>query len=325
MRQKPARHVNSRPVFAIFRWWVLGGIMLVGIGLWQLYQTSVFFRSPWRTNLVLNTNPIVVVSLPKAAEDQMLIITLPENAFTDVPFGYGAYKLSSVWRLGEIEKNPELFVTTIEDMLGVRIDGWLAKTEVGNLTQTDNLRQKLDQFLASPLKPANFKSNINHLDWAWIYFKLRFSRPDKFKLLLSETYPSLYADAILPDGTQIQKVNHESLLRFLEQKFEDIDVRRDGLSVVIQNHTDIPNVGQKFARFVTNFGGKVITIGNGIDRMANCRLEVKPELTQKKLVQYLMRAFKCELVATAENSGVDMTVKLGDTFGQRWRVSVLAD
>ena len=65
---------------------------LLGIlKIWQLNKASVFNTS-WRTNILLVSDPMVVVSVPKNQQEKIQFVNVPAHTLVRVPWGYGYYK-----------------------------------------------------------------------------------------------------------------------------------------------------------------------------------------------------------------------------------------
>ena len=138
---------------------------------------------------------------------------------------------------------------------------------------------------------------------------------------LADQNSRLFADAKLPDGTEVKRINSEALTVFLEQKFEDAQIRQEALSVTVKNTTETPGVGQKFTKIITNLGGKVLTVGNEKSEITGCQLEVKPESQKARLVLYLKQEYNCQSIPPLSDGGADLIVRVGKSFGERWQVS----
>lgn len=277
-------------------------------------ETSVVLHRNWRVNVALQTNPIVVLSIPKDENDQLSFVTIPGNVSAKVPFGYGPYRLEAVWRLGQLESKPELFVETVENMLGIKINGWIGSGETIEYDQNmqDLFRKKIVQQI--PLLQVHNKTNLNTIDRFLIYLALKRANSTNMRTFATHLNPQLFADSELPDSSPIKIVNETLLEKFLEQKFEDTKVRSDNLSVKLFNTTDIPNIGKRFARFVSQFGGKIITVANEKKSVQNCLILVSNANKDKKLVQYLRTEFLCEITITESLGDADVALYIGNTL-----------
>lgn len=295
---------------------VIGVLIYFGLQ----WKHSIFSVLGLRKNFIIRTNPVILVSFPEEENEQNLILTIPSNVYTKVPFGYGPYKLESVARLGELENKPELFVNTVEDLLGLSFDGWISydndfKQEIQSIQDLEQLKKVI---YLSVFINRSHKTNLNFLDQLILVWKLFQLKPTNSGFFNLEENNSLFTESILPDKTPVRQINEKALERFMEQKFESQKIRKDGLSIKILNATQVQGAGNTFSRFLTSLGGKVIGIGNQKDEVERCKIKTGETNVKAGIVLYLKNKFNCEVATTQENLDADIIVIVGDYFAQRW-------
>ncbi len=295
---------------------VVLGIWLV-IALIKEVRASIFLKSS-RTNIVIQNNPIILLSFASIEADSDLLITLPGSVHVLVPYGYGQYRLEAVGRLGILEHKPQLLPDTIADLLGVTLDGWVQK-DIDRHTNNTVLEQLQQSLTLGQVLSPQFDSNLEMLDRFLLFWKLWHLRSNVVRVYDMTQNSTIFVRSALADGSNSTEVNSDGLERFLEQKFEDAQIRLDGLTIRIFNSTDTAGIGQKFARFVTRIGGKVIAVGNQKDDEAHCRVFLRKELDQKRIVQFLQKEFNCTLSLTPNNLGADLMITVGNSFADRWK------
>lgn len=321
-----ASHARRRLKVRKHRWLRILSLVVAGVLLFlslvRLYQelkTSVFLTKQWRTTIVFNTSPILVMSFPKEADESIMAVTIPESVYSHVPFGYGPYRMGAVWRLGELEKREGLFSETVADLLGVPISGWVGTADPIPLSDTDTvtlIRDVKARFGIWSL--LRFQTNLNTLDKILLGWKIFQARHD-LSLFAIHQNERLFVDARLIDGSAIKLVNERALDTFLEQKFEDRIARTESVNVLILNTTDTLGVGHKFSRFINNFGAKVMAVKNSDDYIETCIIETEERTRDTKIVTFLKTEFDCQVLEINEVSSAEILVKIGSLYGLRWQ------
>lgn len=309
---------NQTPVRLVLKLLIIFILLLIIFQIVKEIRSSKMLFSADRTTIVINADPIVVLSFQK--EEPTIIVTIPPSLFVPVPYGYGLYKAEAVWRLSQLESKPSLFQDTISDLLAIPISGWIAPEDVPILAyeKSDTLTQLKKNF--SPMKFYSFSglSNLNRLDRLLIGFKMLSLKANN--TLIYETHKNeyIFTSTKLPDNTDVKVINEGALDTFLEQKFENNDIRTKGVLVSIYNTTNTSEVGQRFARFVSNFGGKVISVANDYKPNKKCIILVKSDYQYSPLTKLLQINFGCE-IEIDEITQADIVVYVGDLFADRWK------
>lgn len=270
--------------------------------------------------MVLSTNPVVLVSLPKSTNERPSIMTFPANTYTFVPHGYGSYRLEAISRLSEIEGRPALLSETIEDMVGIRVAGYV-KTEIATDVDVSSHEQlfsalKSETSLTKLLSGTN-TSNLNLLDKWLLSAQFMFSRPDDWVFLLAHDRESVFRQTELPGMTNIRIPDRNGLVEFTNGQFSDPDIRASNLSIDVRNATSTPRIGQAFTRILVQLGGRVITVTNEVRSVATCLVVGEETEKKQKLVQYVLKEYGCDY-EVAEVAGADIALFVGDSFAKRW-------
>lgn len=291
-------------------------MMSVGIVL-ILFNSSLFSDKKWRTNIIFHTSPPVLLSYPPDKEDKILLFILPEDLTLTVPYGYGAYRFAAVWKLSNLENNPSLVRDALTDLFGVPVVGMIG-TNRSQAVSFDPIHSTSD--LATMIQLGEKNSNLKFTERLQLMFDLRFLSPRRLLTYDVRNQP-LYETVSLPGGTDIYQVEPNRWDNFLSQKFDEAKIREEALTVAILNSTDTSGIGQKFARFVSAVGGKVLKVANETSEIKGCQVRVSEANQQKLLVRFLTREFGCVLSPQSEDDGVDLAVTVGQSFGRRWAKS----
>ncbi len=309
---------KSRKKFILM--WVVILLLIFGGFLFYQYQNSIFFTRKWRTNIALRTSPVVVISFPKSESDKLLFITMPDQVYVTVPYGYDSYLLESVWKLGELEKKPYLFNHTIEDILGMKIQGYVGFADSAPVNQenldsiTENIKQDLNW---TQLIFHQLPTNLNLLDRCYLYWQLLTLKVIQTDLI---DLKSQMSDAFI-QNSQDKSANslpdYDKIDTIIARQIEDLHVRNENLSVEINNTTKTANIGQKFARYVANIGGKVIAIKNGDPISQACKISIKNSVKNSTLAKFLQQEFDCQL-QESEEMDAEIRIDLGEKIADRY-------
>ena len=313
------RYIKRPQIYILTAAVIVVCLIVLGYIVWC--KTSVFLTRSWRTNVVLKSDPPVIVSLPKNREDKIILLSLPADTYTKVPYGYGEYQLLAVWRLGELEKKPRLYLDTLEDALALKLAGWVGEGALKPVAGGDDFVASIKATL-TPIKVVlgQVGGNLSFPDQLFLAYKHATAGAGNFDLAETQNIPLVFQTQELPDGTQVKEINDSVADKYLSPKFEETEVRRESLSVEVRNTTQIPGLGQKFARFISQIGGKVVTVGNESDKISGCRLHLRVDMLKNTLVKYLQREFDCQPDTIGYQGNGELDIYLGPPFGHRWEV-----
>ncbi len=292
---------------------------MVVLKLVSLHYSSVFQKN-WRVNLLFKTRPLMLVSFPKNKTEKVIFVTLPDDLYVQVPWGYGMYRLASTEKLAQLEHKTRLTEDTIEDLLHLKISASVSFPTIFDL-KTNSAAQ-----LTTDFKNANSFtkliwdrriSTLNLYDRIFLSGKLAFLRADEQVLLNASADSALYTHVTLPDQSRVMILNQSRLEQYLEHRFEDEQIHQEALLISVFNTTDTSNVASEFAQILTAIGGKVISTGNQKMPLGTCKLIVKTEKAKSKIIQFLQREYACSL-ELSQTDPQEFSVYVGDKFAKRW-------
>ena len=124
----------------------------------------------------LRTDSIILVHVP-SGDGKPALISLPRDSYVPVP-GHGHNKINAAYALG----GPKLLVQTIEDVTGVRIDGYVEIGFGGFASVVDSLDGVdicVKRAMDDPMAGINLKAGCQTLDGpkALGYVRARYSDP----------------------------------------------------------------------------------------------------------------------------------------------------
>lgn len=215
-------------------------------------------------NIILKSNDISVLSLDPDDKD-LTIISLPSDAYIQLPKGYGSWPISSIFSLGQEEKVGQgaiLLKESISTLLGLPIDRIIEITGSDSKMDSHQLVDKLHKnwFQILSLSKAvktdmtvfetwNFVSTVNQI------------RADKTSFL-SLADSNITQSQLLPDSTRVLGIDTIRLDLFIRDKLTDPKIVKEGLSIAFFNGTIHPGLAVDASRIATNLGANVITTAN---------------------------------------------------------------
>lgn len=290
-------------------------LVMMSIGFGSIFVNRTLFSDKnWRTNIIFHTQPPVLLSYPPNKADKVLLFILPENLSLTVPYGYGIYRSDAVWKLSELESNPALVRDTYTDLFGVPVQGIIGAT-LEQAVVYDPVHQASD--LGRMIQLGEGSSFLKLSEQLKLMIDLKFLSARRLLVYDVRNQP-LYDTMTLPGGSEVFQVNPNRWDNFLSQKFEESKIREEALTVTILNSTATSGLGQKFARFVSAIGGKVLKVANETSDIKTCQLRVGETNRQKLLIRFLSSEFGCALASLSETNEVDLVVIVGESFAKRW-------
>ena len=312
--------------------WVFLIVCLVAAFLWGIQTyTSATWKKQERVNIVINSNPIVVLSL-HPAEKRLYVLPIPQNTYVEVSHGYGSYRLGAVYELGSIEKKDTLFVETVEEFLGIPIDGWITFTQAqGRKTelsqeeiQNTMLRfGTLSTFIQSKgftsLSSLHVMTNLTLFDRVRLWFEVRQLRSDQIRFG-SLKDQMIISDLVLADGSIAFSADPSRVEVVVQELFQDEQIRKENLSVRILNGTGKPGLSQRYARFVSNLGAHVVEIGNAerSDVEKTYIITTKPKIKDAYTTERLAKLLNSSIMEEISDKGLsDIVIIIGADYWKR--------
>lgn len=207
--------------------------------------------------------PLSVVSYhPK--EGRTLILNISDDTYTELPKGYGEWKVGSIYRLGEEENppiGPRLLKLSVSRMLGLPVDGiiLLQNKQVGDAQQLVTKLRKNP--IAGLLFLNNIKTDLSPSETARFISSLSSVRADKIKVL-DMAKSNITESRLLPDSSRVLGINTIKLNTFVRDNMNDDTILENNNSVAIYNATSYPGLAQEAARYVTNLGANVVIVAS---------------------------------------------------------------
>jgi len=288
-----------------------------------------------RVTIVFASNPIEVLSFEP--DGNLTLISIPENAYVEVPRGFGSYQIGNVWELGYQEKiQGELLRLTIQELLGAPVDGWVGQKIISSQPNLKSYQWKAGEFKNDLLavknkatswavltKPQivlstinNLQTNLNTLDLVWLWWQVKFTRFDKIQFVnLKET--SALSKYVLADDSQVLSVSQALLDSVCAKLFKNSQFVNEHLNIEVLNGTNKQGLANRVARLITNMGGNVIYIQNSSTTFNRCQISGSSSSLQSFTARRLQTIYGCQLLANNQISQADLQITVGQDYSQR--------
>ncbi len=331
MRNKP--HLQKKGKISIILIFIIITILLV-IFLGFLIQIN---NSIWdgtsRFTVVFNSDPLVLLSLEPRTQ-QAVLLTIPVNVILNVPSGFEEYKVSSVYRLGQLEKNKnggKLLSKAIENTFGIAVDRYVSDKSLGfvisNASKEDFLKIKKSYFsfmslpksiIMAVLLKTKYDTNLTFIEMYHLWNGLRKMRGDMFSFQdLSDSI--LLIESKLADQTTVWRVDEEILDSFIDDRFQDQRIRTENVTIAIINAAEKDKLATQIGKVLKYIGGNVMiksTAPNSDD--SGCSIYVAQKYLEKSFViTWLKRKYLCQVLFDNNKESVkqtDIVIFLGKGF-----------
>lgn len=269
------------------------------------------FDGKHRVTLVFETSsqekkPLIVLSL-NPSDGSILAILIPQNLQVLVPKGFGAYQIGSVYRLGRLREGGgggPLLRETMQDFLGVIVDGWV-------VTNTPFKGSDIKLLLKDSLLVRGTDTNLTAWDKVRILFWAGSVKRENSNVIELHAL-NILKKRQLVDQTEVLETESSLLDGKIGTLFTDTTFLAERKSVEIVNGTDVQGVASRIARIITNMGGEVLFVKTAREPLAYSRIETHDEsYTAKKLE----RSLGLPLFKKKKDEGkTDILIVIGEDF-----------
>ena len=272
-------------------------ILITGIS-WRTYGD--FKNSVWdgknRLNLVLNINPISLVSFDPSSQT-ISFLTIPDGTYIEAAGDYGPYRIEKIFPLGELEnRGIELLAASLETYFGLPVDGRIKAG--GEWQGTGGAKRLLSGLIVLGLKEKSL-TNLSRWDLVRLWLMTNRTRGHKVEVVdLGET--TVAEEFGLPDGTKAKRVDNQRISRIISNLFTDYQIRQEDLAIAIMNAGGETGLATKAARLVANIGGRLVEVGDWPERLTECQIKTTSTAKKTYTSQKFARIFGCQLQTDLE-------------------------
>lgn len=287
------------------------GLVLLGL----IFRVGgVLQKKVWngkdRINLVIENKGTFLISfLPKNKELTVLII--PDDVYLEVVHGYGNYRLGAISALSVLEKRDSLLAETIQENIGVSVDGWISILD----QEEGKAMEAKDLVLNSVFKGLSKGSvtNLSPWDLLNLWLEVRQAKINKAEVISLKKI-SVLTELKLPDNTIVYLLDKNLFESTIKKYFEDPGLTGENFTIEIFNSTEYPGIAERAARLITNTGGRVIGVGNNDDKRKSCLLLSIKEKKNSYTLKKIKRIFGCIWEEGNRDERGDIRLILGEDY-----------
>ncbi|MCX6731092.1 MAG: hypothetical protein NTZ55_04540 [Candidatus Roizmanbacteria bacterium] len=273
-------------------------ILVILVILLRLLFTSAFFVKEDRINILFYSSEPIYYSLERGGEVHY-VTTFNADSRTEVPGGYGVYRMGALGKLITLEKNPAILKRTFSRITGSMIDYYFfPKSEAIYYGSKENIL--LPSFRSIFLN----ESNGNIFDRLYIYLQF-------FGKHISE-FEEIHINKIKTGDTVL--LSDSTFARQYLGYFYHKSLRKENKTVQIL-YSNSYNSAKNFSRIIDGEGIRVVDID--VMEKANIKNQnsqcVVKENTQKGFsltADEISHFFKCILV-TGKGRVSDIVIEMG--------------
>ncbi len=234
-------------------------------------------------NLVVKMDGVYLLSYQPNGKS-LTVFKFPGEIYMDTPYNFGKWPIRSIYDLGQAEKPPmgaKLLKDSIGSVFNLAVDGYIITD--GSSTNFPNL---IDRERGSLLPGIDLLSktqtDLNIPEFLRVWLSIKGVRTDKLKIVDLEK-SDLTKWLLLPDGSRVITLDQMKLDQFEEGRFENANIKDEGLSIGIFNATDDSGLAEKAAKIITNMGGRVIFTSNAPEKAIRSTILAKKSYTLRYL------------------------------------------
>lgn len=259
-------------------------------------------------NLVIRGEEVSFISFDPNAK-KLNIISVPSETYLEIPGGFGSWVLSSIYDLGQSEKQPKggLFLEkSLSYLFGLPVDGYINL----NKHSPSDFIYDLHKNPVKTLLVRDIETNLSPFELIRLNFAISKVRSDKISKFDLQKQ-NVLIKTNLPDGTVIFKPDLGRVDSFVSQNLYESKLKEEQISIAVFNATNTPGLAQKFSRLISNMGGHVIISSNTTPTQTSISTSAsKNSYTVKRLQQILGFV---TLDENLTNSRADVNVVLGES------------
>jgi hypothetical protein len=263
-------------------------------------------------------DPVSIVYIDRTTGKTSLI-SLPASTMVDACATYGTYPISSLWRLGEIEKKGgQVFASSLGSALGIPIRFYIGPKVLSD--KPDNIREHLSRvlnvFSIFNIMTGSIETNMPIPIYLEVVRAVGDSLPTANILDLSKTFAISEKETY--DGTREHTINPDGADLVFRQGQEVSRLRAENIRVSIVNTTGVLGLGQKVARMLSRGGITVIGTESEEKQFDSCEVSAGKTVISSFTVKSIASFLSCS-VRTSEDTGTaDVVVRLGKTEIQKY-------
>lgn len=278
-----------------------------------------------RTTVLLLGEPVELLSYD-SSRNRWTVIQLTKDSHISGVFGLGTYRLDALWKLGQSEATPSTYLReSLAEEFGVPIPyvlynssdtfaAWDTQATTTKAQQIFTYAQLLPFIrgrLERTMDPITFLRLIPRVQG------MTEANLDRYVLRKD----SGLVERKEPDGAVILRFDRQAFDTRTTTAFEELPIRREAKRIVVLNTTDRPAIGARVGRIVSKLGANVVAVGNDRESpVTSCQLSGTAEALATVTARRILDVFECESKPVADQGQGDLTIRVGETYANRYEV-----
>ncbi|MFZ5366277.1 MAG: LytR C-terminal domain-containing protein [Patescibacteria group bacterium] len=312
--QKEQKEKKQKRNFLAVRLWFVFALVLILLGLglktYRVVKNSIWDGSS-RINFVLKGEEAILASFEPG--ESLTLIPIPKGTNLLLTHGYGKYRVEAVLGLEELEKRQALLVETIQENLGVPVEGWIRITNYK--LQITNYKEGILNELENQILGKG-KTNFSTWDILRLWWEIKKIREGEIEVLDLEKL-NVFSQSKLPDGTVVLEIAPAQLDVQIQKYLADSQVKKEKLAIEVLNGTSYLGLAERGARILTNIGGEVVAVGNSEVGSEKCEVESEKKNKNSYTVLKIIKIFSCSWREKKEEGRGEITLILGEDYWQK--------
>jgi len=301
--------------------WILFIVGTLGIFIVTAFSFLVIHPTiPTRIGVAIVGDPTVVFSYD-LKRNTITALSIPSTMYVDVVRGYGAYPVSSLWKLDSMDKRQGvLFLETLEEAVGFPVRFFIDphSKSYSERTVEDRIQELLSLRSCLTMLFRQKKTNMP----PWLYFSLyrMYQGINSADVTIFDLNNHAVYDSVpRADGSEINKIDPDKLNLLLGTHAEDAQIRKENLRLAVYNTTASPGLAQKITRVIETTGFHVVTLGNNeAIQPERCILKTKKENQDSISIQTLQWLYGCVREVEDEAMQEDIAFIIGTEYEKRF-------
>lgn len=285
-------------------------LLLIVLGFFGAIQILPFiqangFGKAERFNVVIAGDKTLLLSLD-VPQKSAILLRFPDDLYMpEVAFGYGQYRVSSVYGVGELDHRGGVTLSqTLQEYTGVPIDGYVlingSHTGLkGTILSKDFLTGNSDLTIPEKLQLVLAVAGL---------------RDDKIKTV---DILKLASPLVLADGSEAIFLEKEELDNFLSGIFYESNLQDEGLRVEVVNTTKVAGLGSRVSRLLNNIGMSVVNVDSTSELLDKCRIETDDKSFSSKTVARITGIYNCQITKTNQDVRAAVRVLVGSDYAKK--------
>ncbi len=275
--------------------------------------------SPFRTNILLVGNPMLLASYDTAKE-HVAIVEIPAVTTITGITGVGEYSLESLWRLGKLDThNQNILPDSLSEALAVPVTWFVGPKgdAVPDQSEAEKVLRNVFSFSGLVQHVFTSRTTIPFGQYLMLVIATTKLRPDALSFInLHNTSAIITKDQA--DGTSVPMLDEARLDVVLGTTLQEDALRRESLRVAIFNTTRTPTLGRRLERHINKVGALVVSVGNDVPAVDRCALAGTALLLKSITARYIQSIFGCEVKITDANARADLELRIGNVFERKF-------